>query len=52
MAIFSDDKLKSLEPLFSLLEDIGSAHGDKSQVQVAINWTICKGAIPIVGKLL
>lgn len=49
LAIFSDDKLKSLEPLFSLLEDIGSAHGDKSQVQVAINWTICKGAIPIVG---
>ena len=50
-AIFSDDKLEQVAPLIGLMKDIGSAHGDKTPVQVAINWVICKGAIPIVGKL-
>jgi len=48
-AIFSDDKLEQVAPLIGLMKDIGSAHGDKTPVQVAINWVICKGAIPIVG---
>ena len=51
-AIFSDDKLEQVAPLIGLMKDIGSAHGDKTPVQVAINWVICKGAIPIVGELL
>ena len=34
------------------MRDIGSAHGGKTPAQVAINWTMCKGAIPIVGELL
>lgn len=34
------------------MSDIGSAHGGKTPAQVAINWTMCKGAIPIVGELL
>lgn len=50
LAIFSDDKLEKIAPLISLMSDIGSAHGGKTPAQVAINWTMCKGAIPIVGE--
>lgn len=52
LAIFSDDKLEKIAPLISLMNDIGSAHGGKTPAQIAINWTMCKGAIPIVGELL
>ena len=51
-AIFSDDKLERVAPLIGLMKDIGSGHGGKTPVQVAINWVICKGAIPIVGTHL
>ncbi|KAK9831705.1 hypothetical protein WJX74_006595 [Apatococcus lobatus] len=47
-AIFSDDRLNQIDPLISLMRDIGSGHG-KTVAQVAINWVICKGVIPIVG---
>lgn len=50
LAIFTDDKLEKLAPLIGLMKDIGSGHGGKTPAQVAINWVICKGAIPIVGK--
>jgi pyridoxine 4-dehydrogenase len=40
--------LPSLQPLLSALRDIGASRS-KSCSQVAINWTICKGAVPIVG---
>ncbi len=50
-AIFSDDKLEKLQPLVGLMKDIGSGHGGKTPAQVAINWVMCKGAIPIVGEL-
>ena len=49
-AIFSDDKLEKLQPLVGLMQDIGSGHGGKTPAQVAINWVMCKGAIPIVGE--
>ena len=49
-AIFSDDKLEKLQPLVGLMQDIGSGHGSKTPAQVAINWVMCKGAIPIVGE--
>jgi diketogulonate reductase-like aldo/keto reductase len=32
-----------------LLFEIGHRHGSKTPGQVAINWTICKGALPIPG---
>ena len=35
--------------LQGLLGRIGAAHGDRSVAQVALNWVICKGAIPIPG---
>lgn len=50
-AIFSDDKLEKLQPLIGLMKDIGSGHGGKTPAQVAINWVMCKGAIPIVGEI-
>ena len=42
-------RLAAIQPLIGLLRDIGGAHGDKTPGQVALNWTICKGALPILG---
>lgn len=42
-------RLRKLQPLLTLLHDIGKAYGGKTCAQVALNWVICKGAIPIPG---
>jgi len=39
---------KELQKLLELMAAIGQTRG-KSQAQVAINWCICKGAVPLVG---
>lgn len=31
------------------MQEIGDGHGGKSKAQVAINWTLCKGVLPIPG---
>jgi aryl-alcohol dehydrogenase-like predicted oxidoreductase len=36
-------------PLVNQLKKIGADHGGKTAGQVALNWTICKGTIPIPG---
>jgi len=41
--------LPKLEPLIKLITTIGQDHGGKSNTQVALNWVICKGALPIPG---
>lgn len=41
--------LASIQPLVQLLAKMGNERGGKSAAQVAINWTICKGTIPIPG---
>ncbi|HKY52651.1 MAG TPA: aldo/keto reductase, partial [Anaerolineales bacterium] len=41
--------LPKLAPLLKLMTEIGQDHGGKSNTQVALNWTICKGALPIPG---
>ncbi len=41
--------LPKLPPLIAALREIGAAHADKTPAQVAINWTICKGTLPIPG---
>jgi aryl-alcohol dehydrogenase-like predicted oxidoreductase len=45
--------LARLPPLIERMRAIGEAHADasggKSAAQVAINWTICKGTLPIPG---
>jgi aryl-alcohol dehydrogenase-like predicted oxidoreductase len=41
--------LPKIGPLLKLMTEIGQDHGGKSNVQVALNWVICKGALPIPG---
>jgi aryl-alcohol dehydrogenase-like predicted oxidoreductase len=41
--------LPKLVPLLKLMTEIGQDHGGKSNAQVALNWVICKGALPIPG---
>lgn len=47
--IYSREYLQKAQPLIEMLRDFGEAHGGKSPAQVALNWTICKGAVPIPG---
>jgi aryl-alcohol dehydrogenase-like predicted oxidoreductase len=35
--------------LLNLMTEIGQDHGGKSNTQIALNWVICKGALPIPG---
>jgi aryl-alcohol dehydrogenase-like predicted oxidoreductase len=42
-------RLGKIQPLIQLLREIGQAHGGKSPAQVALNWVIGKGAVPIPG---
>jgi aryl-alcohol dehydrogenase-like predicted oxidoreductase len=41
--------LPKIQPLLKLMTEIGQDHGGKSNAQVALNWLICKGALPIPG---
>ena len=41
--------LPKIEPLLKLMTEIGQEHGGKSKAQVALNWCICKGTMPIPG---
>ena len=41
--------LPKIGPLLKLMTEIGQDHGGKLNVQVALNWVICKGALPIPG---
>ena len=41
--------LPKLPPLIKQMTLIGQDHGGKSNSQVALNWVICKGALPIPG---
>lgn len=41
--------LAKVQPMLRILKDIGREHDGKSPAQVALNWVICKGAIPIPG---
>lgn len=42
------DTAKQVGPVLAVLEDVAKARG-KTVSQVALNWVICKGAIPIPG---
>lgn len=46
--MFPPEKLRRAIPLINLLKEIGSQYS-KTPSQVALNWTICKGTIPIPG---
>ncbi len=46
---YSRGYLARIRPLIGLMREIGQAHGGKTPAQVALNWVICKGAVPIPG---
>jgi aryl-alcohol dehydrogenase-like predicted oxidoreductase len=41
--------LAQIQPLIALMREIGAAHGGKAPGQVALNWVVRKGAVPIAG---
>jgi len=41
--------IQKISPLLKLMTEIGQDHGGKANAQVALNWLICKGALPIPG---
>lgn len=41
--------LKRIQPLIMVMKKIGADHGGMNASQVALNWVIAKGAIPIPG---
>ncbi len=47
--IYNREYLQKTQPLLEIMHDIGEAHGGKTAAQVALNWLICKGAVPIPG---
>jgi aryl-alcohol dehydrogenase-like predicted oxidoreductase len=46
---YSRELLTRIQPLIRLLKKIGQDHDGKTASQVALNWVICKGALPIPG---
>lgn len=46
---YDADYLGRIQPLIELLREVGHSHEGKTAVQVALNWVMCKGAIPIHG---
>jgi aryl-alcohol dehydrogenase-like predicted oxidoreductase len=47
--VYSSEYLARIQPVIDLLRKIGEAHGGKTPSQVALNWTLCKGMLPIPG---
>ena len=46
---FSDHPMEIVDAIVAELRRIGDAHGGRSPSQVALNWIIVKGAVPIPG---
>ena len=46
---YSKAVLEKTQSLLRRMGEIGEAHDGKSVAQVALNWTICKGTVPIPG---
>jgi aryl-alcohol dehydrogenase-like predicted oxidoreductase len=46
---YRKNTLTKIERLVGLMREIGENHGGKSPAQVALNWTIAKGTVPIPG---
>ncbi len=47
--IYTREYVAKIQPIVYLLLKIGEDHGGKKPSQVALNWLICKGAVPIPG---
>ena len=46
---YSKNELQKVQPLLLTLQTIGAAHAGKTITQTALNWVICKGALPVPG---
>jgi aryl-alcohol dehydrogenase-like predicted oxidoreductase len=46
---YTQRRLAAIQPLVARLREIGEAHDGKTPAQVALNWVICKGSVPIPG---
>src|SRR5262245_47440226 len=46
---FSAYPMGEIDPIVAELRRLGAAHGGKTPAQVALNWLLCKGAVPIPG---
>jgi aryl-alcohol dehydrogenase-like predicted oxidoreductase len=46
---YSRDYLSRIQPLLAAMGEIGRGRGNKTPTQVALNWVMCKGAVPIPG---
>jgi aryl-alcohol dehydrogenase-like predicted oxidoreductase len=46
---YSRELLERIRPLLALMHEIGDGLGGKSPAQIALNWTLCKGTVPIPG---
>ena len=46
---YSTSLLESVRPLLRRMREIGREHDGKTPSQVALNWLICKGTVPIPG---
>lgn len=49
--LFTKSKAQDVQPLIQLMREVGQKHGGKTPAQVAINWCICKGTLPIPGRI-
>ena len=47
--VYNRNYLAKVQPLVASLREIGAAHGGKTPGQVALNWVMAKGAVPIPG---
>jgi aryl-alcohol dehydrogenase-like predicted oxidoreductase len=41
--------IKKIPPVIKVMQEVGQNHEGKTLAQVALNWLICKGALPIPG---
>jgi aryl-alcohol dehydrogenase-like predicted oxidoreductase len=46
---YPKELLERVQTLLGLMREIGQAHGGRTTVQIALNWVMAKGAIPIPG---
>jgi len=48
-AIFTDERRTAVAALVGAMREVGAAHGDKTPAQVAVNYCMSKGTVPIPG---
>ena len=47
--MYRSNTFTRIQPLIARMRQIGEAHGGKTPSQVALNWLVCKGVLPIPG---